>query len=184
MPPGPSKIVVASDRVSEALVCRRPGGADGQSLFAKGLRLKKTNVYDPAVILIIDDDPLILTAVAAALHLAGHECHCARDAEAALKAARTLTLDLIICDVNLAGESGLELCREIRNEERLEDVPVMFVSSNQLPDIIRRAHDAGGAYYLRKPFDPNVLLELVDKALWMPHLVNTRLRHSKAGVTS
>lgn len=136
------------------------------------------NTQNQAVILIIDDDPLTLTAVAAALHLSGYECHCARDGEAALKAARTLALDLIICDVRLGDEDGLELCQELRRQPGSEDVPVMYVSSNQTSDIIRRSHDAGGAYYLRKPFDPNVLLELVDKALWMPHLVSTRIRQS------
>lgn len=34
----------------------------------------------------------------------------------------------------------------------------------------RRFRAAGGAYYLRKPFDPEVLTELVEKAFWMPHL--------------
>lgn len=130
---------------------------------------------DPAVILVIDDDPLILTGAAATLDLAGYECHCARDAEAARKAARGLSLDLIICDVCVDGESGLELCAELRQENRNGDVPVLFVSSNQAPDIIRRTHDAGGTYYLRKPFDPEVLLELVGKALWMPHLVKSRI---------
>ncbi|MGE0760736.1 MAG: response regulator transcription factor [Pirellulaceae bacterium] len=129
----------------------------------------------PAVILVIDDDPLILTGVAATLDMAGYECHCARDPEAARKAARAESLDLIICDVNLNGISGLELCNELRKETHAQDVPVLFVSSHQAPDIIRRAHDAGGAYYLRKPFDPDVLVELVGKALWMPHLVRSRI---------
>jgi DNA-binding response OmpR family regulator len=129
----------------------------------------------PAVILIIDEDPLTLTGVAATLDMAGYECHCARDAEAARKAARTLNLDLIICDVHLHGESGLELSSELRREKNNRDVPVLFVSSHQAPDIIRRTHDAGGAYYLRKPFDPDVLIELVGKALWMPHLVRSRI---------
>ncbi len=133
----------------------------------------------PAVILVIDDDPLILTGVAATLDAAGYECHCARDAEAAHKAARSLSLDLIICDVHVDGESGLELCRELRRENGNEEVPVLFVSSAQAPDIIRRTHEAGGAYYLRKPFDPDVLLELVGKALWMPHLVKTALSRSE-----
>lgn len=129
----------------------------------------------PAVILVIDPDPLTLTGVAATLDMAGHECHCARDAEAALKAARSLHLDLIICDVNVGQDNGLELCRELRSEAGNEDVPVLFVSGAQLPDIIRRTHDAGGTYYLRKPFDPDVLIELVSKALWMPHLIKSRV---------
>jgi DNA-binding response OmpR family regulator len=135
---------------------------------------------EPAVILIIDDDAITLTGIAAVLNMSGYECHCARDREAAAKGVRTLPLDLIICDVNLAGESGLALCRDLRREPGLDEVPVMFMSSAQIPDIVRRSHEAGGAYYLRKPFDPEVLIELVGKALWMPHLVQTRISRIQA----
>ena len=41
----------------------------------------------------------------------------------------------------------------------------MFLSAGQVPDIIRRSHVLGGTYYLRKPFDDAVLLELVGKAM-------------------
>lgn len=136
-----------------------------------------------AVILVIDNDPLTLTGVAAVLDMSGYECYCARDAEAALKAARHQSLDLIICDVNLGGESGLALCRDLKAETGVEDVPVMFVSSLQTADIVRRTHEAGGAYYLRKPFDPDVLVELVDKALWMPHLVRSRMSRPANALT-
>lgn len=137
-----------------------------------------TLTSDKAIILVVDSDPVLLTGTAAVLHTAGYECHCARDSQGALKAARTLPLDLIICDVQLGGESGLDLCRHIRQLPGCIDVPVMFASSQQLPDIVRRSYEAGAAYYLRKPFDPEVLIELVSKALWMPHLVSGKLRHS------
>lgn len=130
---------------------------------------------EPAVVLVIDDDPVTVTGITAVLNLAGYECHAVRDQAAALTAARSLALDLILCNVNLAGASGVELCRRIRSQPGMDDVPVMFMSSAQIPDIVRRSHEAGGAYYLRKPFDPEVLLELVGKALWMPHVVYTRL---------
>ncbi|MEX2175915.1 MAG: response regulator [Pirellulaceae bacterium] len=129
----------------------------------------------PAEILIIDEDPLTLLAAAATLDTAGYICHCARGRQSALKAAATIGLDLVICDVHLADESGLEVCRDLRRLPGMQDVPVMFVSASQLPDIVRRSHEAGGAYYLRKPFDPDVLVELVAKALWLPHLVQSRL---------
>jgi CheY-like chemotaxis protein len=134
--------------------------------------------HDPAVILVIDEDVLTLMGVAATLDVCGYECHCARDAEAALKAARNLQLDLIICDTNVDDERGLELCQELRREPGNEDVPVLFVSTGQAPDVIRRKHDVGGTYYLRKPVDPDVLIELVGKALWMPHLVRARTTQS------
>lgn len=134
-----------------------------------------TIAREPAEILLVDDDPLALTGAAAVLDRAGYIVHQAMDRLAALKAARNLGLDLVICDVNLAGESGLELCRELRRMPGMQDVPMMFISATQLPDIVRKSHEAGGAYYLRKPLDPEVLVELVGKALWLPHLVQSRL---------
>lgn len=131
--------------------------------------------HEPAVILIIDNDPIMLTGIAAVLNMSGYECHCARDSAAATKAVQTLALDLIICDVDLGPQCGLELCGQLRQMPGVEDVPMMFISSSQTPDIVRRSHAAGGSYYLRKPFDPNVLVELVGKALWMPHLVQSRV---------
>jgi CheY-like chemotaxis protein len=135
---------------------------------------------EPAEILLIDDDPLSLTATAAILDRAGYSVHQARDRQSAMKAGRTIGLDLIVCDVNLQGESGLDLCRDLRRLPGMEDVPVMFISASQLPDIVRRSHEAGGAYYLRKPLDPEVLVELIGKALWMPHLVQSRLSMHQA----
>jgi DNA-binding response OmpR family regulator len=84
--------------------------------------------------------------------------------------------------VNLRGASGVELCRAIQRESNMLDVPLMFMSATQTPDIIRRAHDMGGAYYIRKPFDQDVLCELVERALWMPHLVNSRLQATTASL--
>jgi len=125
------------------------------------------------LILVIDDEADVLGEVASVLAGAGYVCHCCTNAENALRFAETNTPDLILSDINLAGHSGLEMCEQIKRKNNLKDVPVMFLSGVQIPDVIRRSHTAGGAYYLRKPFDPEVLLELVDKALWMPHLVHS-----------
>jgi len=134
---------------------------------------------DRAVILVIDDDALMLTAVAAALHLAGHEAHCARDCEAAIKAVRGLTLDLVVCDIEIGNEDGFAFWQELQQEPNMADTPVVFVSERPSADILDRVHAAGGFYYLNKPYNPNEMLELVDKALWMPHLINTHISHSR-----
>ena len=125
------------------------------------------------LILVIDDEAAVLGEVASLLSGADYTCHCCNKAEDALRFTQNNTPDLIISDINLDGHSGLELCETIKTQNDLKDVPVMFLSGAQIPDIIRRSHAAGGAYYLRKPFDPEVMLELVDKALWMPHLVHS-----------
>src|SRR5690242_4273707 len=129
---------------------------------------------EPAEILLVDDDPSALAEASTALDSAGHIVFQARDRISALRVARTEALDLVICDVNVGGD-GLELSRELRRLPGMQDVPVMFISRTQLPDIVRRSHEAGAAYYLRKPLDPDVLIDLVGKALWLPHLVHSRL---------
>ena len=128
------------------------------------------NTLQQPTILVVDDEREVLDEVAAVLTGAGFTCRCCTTAEAALEEAAGNSFDLIVSDINLHGYSGLEMCEQLRQQEALSDVPVMFLSGAQIPDIIRRSHAAGGAYYLRKPFDPEVLVELVNKALWMPHL--------------
>lgn len=130
---------------------------------------------EPAEILLIDEDPLALASATTALDAAGHMVYQASERAAALRIARTAALDLVICDINCGSEGGLELTREMRRLPGMQDVPVMFISRTQLPDIVRRSHDAGAAYFLRKPIDPDVLIDLVGKALWLPHLVQNRL---------
>jgi len=142
------------------------------------------NLQRPALILVIDDEADVLGQVAAVLNAAGYTCHPCSTAEAALEFARHHVPDLILSDVNLRGRSGLELCEQIKEDPALNDVPLMFLSGAQIPDIIRRSHALGGTYYLRKPFDPEVLLELIDKALWMPHLVRSRADRNQAAASA
>ena len=132
------------------------------------------------VVVIVDDDALILAGVAAILNKAGYECHMARDCEAALKAARHLTPDLMILDVELGEEDGLELARYMSDDPGLLEISILFLSASHEDDIIEQTQAAGGDYFLAKPFDPNVLIEVVDRALWMPHLVHNNLS-SEAG---
>jgi len=132
-----------------------------------------------SVILVIDDEPEVLREVSAVLTEAGHTCHCCATAEAAEASVESTSPDLIVCDINLSGESGLVLCEKLKQQPSMSNVPMMFLSGAQIPDIIRRSHAAGGTYYLRKPFDPSVLVELVDKALWMPHLVDNHMAQQR-----
>ncbi len=129
------------------------------------------NLSDAPLVLVVDDEQSVLDEVAAALIADGFRCAQCSTASEALATALAELPELIISDINLHGHSGLEMCEQIKSHADLRDVPVMFLSGAQIPDIIRRSHAAGGTYYLRKPFDPEVLVELVHKALYMPHLV-------------
>jgi DNA-binding response OmpR family regulator len=129
-----------------------------------------------ADLLLIDDEPRVLDEVATALLATDYKCRACRDVETALELARQQAPDLIISDIDLGGTSGLDLCERLREVPGLAETPVIFLSGAPIPDVVRKSHAAGGTYYLRKPFDPQVLVELVDKALWLPHLTTNHVR--------
>lgn len=128
------------------------------------------------LILVVASDPLEMTGLSAALHLSGYEPYSAQGPEPALKAACLEPFDLVISDVNLEGHSGERLRDAFRDHELNRDTPFLFLSATQTPDVIRRSHQSEGVFYLRKPYETQVLLDLVDRALWLPHLVNTHLQ--------
>jgi len=128
-----------------------------------------------ATILCIDDDPDIIALLGQLMLRAGYSYEPCCGPEAALAAVTRRVPDLILADVDLNGEDGLELVRRLKQLPGVDEVPVLFMSGLDTPNIVRRAHDAGGMYYLSKPFDPEVLMELVAKSLWLPHVVNSHI---------
>ncbi len=122
------------------------------------------------VVLVIDEEQEVLGQVTSALAAGNFLTCCCSNIEEALGAVEEKTPDLIICDTSFKDITGQEVCELIRRQPGLASVPVMYLSGGQIPDIIRRHDEMGGSYYLRKPFDSGVLLELADKALQMPVL--------------
>jgi DNA-binding response OmpR family regulator len=128
-----------------------------------------------SLILIVDHEQSSLDETAAVLMASGFACHCCQTAEAAIAAAEMVTPSLILSDINLHGVSGVEMCQQIQQNPALTEMPVMFLSKTQIPDIIRRSDGIRGAYYLRKPFDPDVLVGLIDTALAQCRLLASAL---------
>jgi two-component system chemotaxis response regulator CheY len=114
------------------------------------------------LVLLIDQTPEVLSSVSDLLIRAGYACHACASAETALAFTQVHSPDIILCDVSLHDGSGPELCQKIKEGASREYLPVMYFSGTQTPDIIRRS---GATYSLRKPLDPDVLLELIDQAL-------------------
>jgi DNA-binding response OmpR family regulator len=131
---------------------------------------KTNNDGHKGSVLAIDDDPAVVADLARILSVGGYLCHCCRDLEGAVERFRTCAPDLVIADVGLVGPNGYRLVEALYREIGYLEVPMMFLSDAQGPDVIHRHSTAGGAYFLRKPLDVVVLLELVDKALWSHRL--------------
>lgn len=129
---------------------------------------------DP-IILVVDSDPTALAETRIALDCQKYKVHTAQNFDSAIALAETRSLDLVIADIRLGNCSGIDVIKAIRELPGRSDVPVMFSSTSQAPGVIRRTHEFGAAFHLRKPFDAFVLLELVERALWMPHLVHNHI---------
>lgn len=119
-------------------------------------------------VLVVDPDTDFRGQIHEVLMEDGYACRAVGTAEAALRSASEKAPSLLICDVNLGNESGLALVSALRE---FVDCPVIFISDSRKSETMEHARRAGATYFLSKPFDPTVLMELVDKALWMPHLV-------------
>lgn len=117
------------------------------------------------LILLLDDKTQALQELVEILTPAGYLTRCCTTAEEAFAAVQETRPDSVICNVVIREQSGLEICERLTLGMEPGEMPVMFLSANQFPDIIRRRGALGGSYYLRKPFDPAVLLDLLDKTL-------------------
>ena len=130
-------------------------------------------------ILVVDRDHESAQQLRSTLLQEGFRCQSSSSAAGALTLARQDVPSLMIIDTHLDACSGFDLVRAIKNDYPQHDIPVIYISDSHGANILTESRDAGGLYFLSKPIDPSVLLELVDKALWMPHLIR---RHIDAAV--
>ena len=121
------------------------------------------NDNQKALVLAIDEEPHVRARLAEVLEAAGYGCQCVASPLEAHESAEHSTPDLIIASINLTGRSGVAVCQQLKEQADIGDVPVMYLSAAQVPDVIRRQNAAGGAYFLRKPFQASVLLQLVER---------------------
>lgn len=129
-------------------------------------------------ILVVDADEVACQFACAALMSHGYQTIPVADIAAAIWTAseRDTQLDLILCDTQVDQQTGLEIVDAIQRLPFRNDLPAMFTSQHQIADVVLKRHAAGGAYHIKKPFDLELLFELVDRSLWMPHLVNSHIQ--------
>ncbi len=127
------------------------------------------DALQPRSILIVDDDEAMADVLSLRLGRQGFATTVADSGELALTLAQAESPDLILLDIRLPDMDGLELCQQLVDHELTSEIPVIIVSGMEHPDIIRRSRAAGCFYYIRKPYDPNVLLTLIEQALEKSH---------------
>ncbi|MDF1564566.1 MAG: response regulator [Deltaproteobacteria bacterium] len=117
-------------------------------------------------ILVVEDDEAIRKMEERILVEAGHQVDlCVDVAGARIRLAAPNLPDLVVLDLMMPGDSGLDLSREMRADPRLEKIPVVVVTARTGAEAMRAGFDAGATHYLSKPFTKQKLLEIVELAL-------------------
>jgi len=118
-----------------------------------------------ANILVVEDEPAIQELIAVNLQHAGHHVIRARDAEGALGIVKSALPDLLLIDWMLPGMSGLSLARQLRQEERTRQIPIIMLTARSEEADKIAGLEAGADDYLTKPFSPRELLARIKAVL-------------------
>jgi len=116
-------------------------------------------------VLIVEDDEDIQQLVGYNLIKAGFQVEYGDSAEQALEKIKNQPPDLILLDLMLPGMDGKELCRIIRSDSRLTDLPIIMLTAKGEETDIITGLDLGADDYIAKPFSPKILISRVKAVL-------------------
>ena len=107
---------------------------------------------ETANILVIEDDTAELKLLENVLTRAGYRVRPTRDARSGFRAARLLRPDAILLDIRLPDQDGFDVCRQLKDDPALQDIPVIFVSGLSDIESHVRGFEVGGRDFITKPF--------------------------------
>jgi len=119
----------------------------------------------PKRLLVVDDEPNLLRAVAACLKTEDYEVSTARSGNEALLQLAESVPDLIISDIRMPGMDGYKLARQLRGSPRTALVPIVFLTAKDETADRIEGFRAGIDAYLTKPFEPDELIAVVNAIL-------------------
>lgn len=120
-----------------------------------------TQEQNPPTILVVDDTPSNLQLLESLLQGEGFRVLEFLDGKAALEAARKTSPDLVLLDIMMPSIGGFEVCRQLKSDESLRHIPVLFMSALDDTDNKVRAFAEGGVDYITKPIQEEEVLARV-----------------------
>lgn len=126
-------------------------------------------------VLLVEDNPRDVRLTQRAFQQAGlpHDLRVVRDGDEALAylhregaykdTATAPRPDVILLDLNLPRMGGHELLREVKQDSRFKQVPIIVLTTSERPDDVRLAYDAGANAYLLKPVEFNRFTEVIGQ---------------------
>jgi DNA-binding response OmpR family regulator len=116
-------------------------------------------------ILIVDDEPNIVMSLEYTFKKNNFEVFIARDGQEALDILKNALPDIIILDVMMPNVDGYNTLEQIREDDRLKDTKVIFLSAKNKEKDIEKGLALGADLYMTKPFSVKKLVEQVNELL-------------------
>ena len=115
------------------------------------------------LILIVDDDDSLRTALVSLVRSLGYEGLAFSSAESLLSSGAAIESACIVTDIQMPGMTGIELEAHLR--EAGYETPVILITARTEPELLQAARDSGALCVLRKPFDAGALINCLEKAM-------------------
>ncbi len=122
---------------------------------------------DPKI-LIVDDEPDVVSLIERTLTSDGFEVVKAYDGIGALDLVSTEKPDLVLLDLMMPMMSGYEVCQQIKSNPQTRNIPVVCLSSAHTPDARAHSLKAGAVELITKPFFPQELIAQIRRHLPQP----------------
>jgi DNA-binding response OmpR family regulator len=116
-------------------------------------------------ILIVDDERDIVKALTIRLQGAGYEVVTAFDGAQAIFVAHKERPDLIILDIRMPAGDGFGVAEKLRHSASTFSIPVIFLTGGPERNSEEKAMTLGARFYIKKPYDPEELLDAIKRAL-------------------
>ncbi|OGP91208.1 MAG: hypothetical protein A2156_02810 [Deltaproteobacteria bacterium RBG_16_48_10] len=116
-------------------------------------------------ILIVDDERDIVKAVMIRLQISGYEVVTAFDGAQGVFMAHKEKPDLILLDIRMPAGDGFSVAQRLRKSIHTFHIPILFLTGSPEKNSEQRAQELGARFYIKKPYDPEELLDAVKRAL-------------------
>jgi response regulator RpfG family c-di-GMP phosphodiesterase len=116
---------------------------------------------DPIRVLVVDDDPALRELVRTSFAMVDVEVDEADGASSAVQRIAEHHPDVLVLDVGMPGVDGITFCRGLKSDPHTRDIPVILLTGNVESEL--SGWEAGASAFLRKPFSPLALLNVVER---------------------
>ena len=116
-------------------------------------------------VLIADDEPSIVTSLEFLMQRSGYEVRVARDGDEAMRLVGSFQPHVVLLDVMMPRRSGVDVCREIRDNPAWRGIKVVMISAKGREADVERGVAEGADAYVTKPFSTKALVATVDSLM-------------------